>query len=142
MDLLKSLCLALTLFSAPSWAQVDDPRTTLPAELREAQLHARWDEVLSGLQELESARPEQQDFFLYLRAKPEAQAGRKAEAEALLAGFAERFPQSSWRYKAAFWRAELLHELGSHREAQALWGEAARRLLSVERKDSGSKAWA
>ncbi len=107
----------------------------VPDALRQALLAGEWDKALAELSRLESDRPAALDWWTYLRGTTLMQAKRAGEAIEAFASVERRDPPSEWRTKARFAHADALRELGRAKEAEAIYEEEARRLLSETRQE-------
>lgn len=106
----------------------------VPAAVREHMMHGRWDAALGALSTLGTERPDDADLWLYLSAVALDLAGRDEEALATLRGLEESHPDSAWRFKSRFRRAEIHRDRRELREAEAIYEDAVRRLRSEERQ--------
>ena len=62
--------------------------------------------------------------------------GNAARAAGSYNALASGHPDSPWRHKADYRRAELLRELGAIEEAEAVWSAALERLRGLDRQDA------
>jgi uncharacterized protein YfaS (alpha-2-macroglobulin family)/TolA-binding protein len=137
--LLRFLPLVLAALACQVPAQEERPAATsgpsaVPESVREAMLRGDYDGALERLRQLAVDRPAEADFWGYLRGVALDHAGRDAEAAAALGALESAHPESRWIHKARFRRAEVLRDLGRHREAEAIFEEEARRLRAPERQ--------
>ena len=109
-------------------------RAAVSAELCTALVRRNWSEALALIEASAASRPEDADFWAYLRGSALAEQGQVAAAIEVLLELERAHPQSAWRTKARFRRAELLRASGDLQAAQALWEEEAERLSSQARK--------
>jgi len=126
----------LLLSSLPVDAGEGDAQdlASVPNPVREALMHARWDEALALLDELAGTRSEERDLWLYLAGVAHDQAGRGEDALAALMQLERGFPESAWVDKARFLRAEIHRSRGEIQQAEALYEQAVGRLRSPERQ--------
>lgn len=111
------------------------PLPGIPIALREAMLRGDTDAALAALERgLAEAPAADADTPLFLRAHTLAQAGRRVEALAALDEIGRRKPDSIWRWKAAFLRAELLRQERRFEEAAAIYREQLERLSGAARQ--------
>ncbi len=107
----------------------------VPDALRLALLSGEWDAALRTLDGLERDQPALADWWLYLRGRTLALAGRAADAVGVFEKLEKREPASVWRTKAKFARADALRALGQLPLAEEIYEAEARRLLSEARQE-------
>lgn len=106
-----------------------------PDAVREALLDGDYAGARAALIELRNTRPEHGDFWTYLDGRSYEMEGDAARAAGRYNALASSHPNSPWRHKADYRRAELLRGLGAIEEAEAVWSAALERLRGLERQD-------
>jgi alpha-2-macroglobulin len=107
-----------------------------PDAVRAALLDGDYEGARAALIELRNTRPEHADFCMYLYGRAYEMEGNAARAAGRYNALASGHPDSPWRHKADYRRAELLRELGAIEEAEAVWSAALERLRGLERQDA------
>jgi len=107
-----------------------------PDAVREALLDGDFDGARAALIELRNTRPDHSDFWTFLEGRSYEMEGNAARAAGSYNALASGHPDSPWRHKADYRRAELLRELGAVEEAEAVWSAALERLRGLERLDA------
>lgn len=107
----------------------------VPTGLRSAMMAREYEKALGELDKLEEASPSELDTWRYLRGLALAYAERYDEAEDVLQRAEQEFPQSLWRYKMRFTRAEVLGQLDRYEEAEDILETEARRLRGTDRQE-------
>ncbi|MEI7900592.1 MAG: tetratricopeptide repeat protein [bacterium] len=126
---------ALALCLGIGWtATADEPdkMDQLQAEMRAW----RFDEAIAVADRLVTTGDPRADEAWYLKGVALLNAKKFAEAAATAAALPERFPKSSWAYKAVFLNAQALVEQKKFEEAAELFEKEAGRILSAERKQA------
>ena len=123
--LAAAFCLAVT-------ARAADPESLAPlrAELRAE----HYDQAIALADKLIAANDPAADEARYLKALAHFNAKKFAAAITAAEQLATAFPQSIWRYKATFLKAQSLVEQKDFKAAAALYQTEAARLLAAERK--------
>jgi TolA-binding protein len=119
------LCMAVSLRAAETSAL--DP---LRAQMRAGNTDA----AVALADKLIAAKDAKADEAHYLKAQALFNARKYAEAVTVAGQLAEKFPQSTWRFKATFLKAQALVEQKQFKDAAALYQSEAARLLAAERK--------
>ena len=135
-QLVRSLLLLLLLpLAAPALAaQEPEPPTSptaetparpplapIPGPVRDALANRTPRAALPLLERLEREAPDDGDLWAFLRGRALADAGDLRGAVAEWERLETAFPTSSWRFKAAFSRAELLRQLRDFEGSEALY---------------------
>lgn len=107
----------------------------VPTGLRSAMMAREYERALGELDKLEESSPSELDTWRYLRGLALAYAERYDEAEDVLQRAEQEFPQSLWRYKMRFTRAEVLGQLDRYEEAEEILESEARRLRGTDRQE-------
>ncbi len=119
---------------APTAARAQSGLPVFPDAVRTAMVDGRYDDALAALAELKAKSPDQTETWLYLEGVAHREAGDAAQSSAAFEELLARFSDSRWRAKARFQLAELHREGRRFEEAERIWEEEARALLSAERK--------
>jgi len=90
--------------------------------------------ALQLVKQLEREQPEQADAWRYVKGLALAQDGQLEQAILVFTNLEQEFSTGKWLRKARFKRADLLRELGRFEEAEMIYEQEARRLLSPERQ--------
>ena len=106
-----------------------------PDAVREALLDGDYSAARTALTRVRQMRPENADFWMFLEGRSYEMEGDAARAAGSYNALASSHPDSPWRHKADYRRAELLRELGAVEEAEAVWAAAVERLRGTERQD-------
>ncbi|MCC7011458.1 MAG: hypothetical protein IT454_02750 [Planctomycetes bacterium] len=106
----------------------------VPDAVRAALLKGEFDRALAGIDAAAADKPEQSEWWAYLRGSTLAQARRLEAALEAFQALEAREPASSFRSKARFARADVLREMGRVREAESIYEAEATRLLSERRQ--------
>ena len=132
--------LTLRFFSTPltvvvclatrSWAAERPPLEPLRAEMRAE----HYDPAIALADKIIAAKDPKADEAHYLKALALFHAKKFAEAATVADQLAVAFPQSAWRFKATFLKAQSLVEQKQFQQAAALYQSEATRLLAAERK--------
>ena len=119
------LCLA-----AFSWAAEPSPLEPLRAELRAE----HYDQAIVLADQIIAAKDPRTDEAQYLKALALFDAKKFGEAATVADQLSVSFPQSAWRFKATFLKAQSLIEQKQFQQAAALYQSEATRLLAADRK--------
>lgn len=129
------LVIFLFIFLARSGQAQLSQLPAAPDAVREALLDGDYAAARTALIELRNTRPEHSDFWTYLDGRSYEMEGEPARAAGRYNALASSHPDSPWRHKADYRRAELLRGLGAIEEAEAVWSAALERLRGLERQD-------
>ncbi len=119
------LCLATC-----SWAAEFSPIEPLRAEMRAE----RYDQAIVMADKIITAKDPKADEAHYLKALALFHAKKLPEAATAADQLSVSFPQSVWRFKATFLKAQSLIEQKQFQQAAALCQSEATRLLAADRK--------
>jgi len=126
------LAFGMALASLPACAQTNGPAPLDP--LRAEMRAGNADAAVALADKMIREKGPDADQALYLKALTLFSAKRYGDAEAAADAFAKDFPQSPWRFKAAFLKAQSLVERKQYAQASVLYQAEAARLLAAERK--------
>ncbi|MCE9593047.1 MAG: tetratricopeptide repeat protein, partial [Planctomycetes bacterium] len=113
----------------------------VPDTVRQALVANDWDRALAALDRAAAEQPKSADWWTYLRGTTLVRAKRNDAALAAFDAVEKQMPPSVWRYKARFARADLLRDLGRAKEAEAIYEDEAKRLLSEGRQEELAKVY-
>ena len=119
------LCLATC-----SWAAELSPLEPLRAEMRAE----HYDQAIVLADKIIAAKDPKADEAYYLQALALFHAKKFPEAATATDQLSVSFPQSAWRFKATFLKAQSLIEQKQFQQAAALYQSEATRLLAADRK--------